>query len=54
MSKHDIDEVLWAQADQEITEEWYMNCSYCDRPSISALDKMVEERFNELKEESCL
>lgn len=50
MSKDNYTESIW-EAAQEHVAEWLSECSYCDRPSDSAIQRMIEGTYKELLEE---
>lgn len=47
MKIYDNDE-LWEMAEEAIYESVYRQTSYCDRPSPSSIDRMIEGKFREL------
>ena len=45
------DESLWERAREHVAERM-SETSYCDRPSQFWIDRMIEEKYQELLEES--
>lgn len=50
LDKDTISESIWEAAKEEIYA-WLSECSYCDRPSAAVIDRMIENKYNELLEE---
>jgi hypothetical protein len=51
LAKDDLCESIWEAAQEEIYRKWYYECSAIDRPSRSSIEKMVEEKYQELLSE---
>lgn len=47
MSKDDYLESIWEAAEEQIAA-WLSECSFCDRPSDSQVQRMIEGTYNEL------